>query len=198
MGAMTELMAVNRILRGSGESPVSTIVDDGVNDVSLAVSILTETNQMLQIDRQSFNTEKTTLSPDSNGDIFISTDTLFVDTDDTDANISIAVRGSPPRLYNLDDNTYTWENDLHVKISILVPFADVPTATQYEICDMAARVYQMQTLGDPSQDALLGQIAMRSQIRSRANEMRQMDYNMLKGSKIAKYISNSRYRLWLD
>lgn len=194
MGAMTTLQAVNRMLRGAGESPVSTIVDDGVNDVSLAVSILEETNQMIQIDRQSFNTEETTLSPDNDGNIYINSDTLFIDTRDTDANTCIAVRGSPPRLYNLNENTYVWENDLKVKISILVPFEDVPTPTQYEICDAAARVYQMQTLGDPNQDAILAQVAMRSQIRSRANEMRQMDWNMLKGSDIARFISNSRYR----
>jgi hypothetical protein len=198
MGAMTKLMAVNRMLRGAGESPVSTLIDDGVNDVSMAVAILDETNQMLQIDRQSFNTEDTTLSPDNDGNIYINADTLFVDTRGDHANISIAVRGSPPRLYNLDDNTYEWDEDLQVKITILVPFDDVPTATQYEICDMAARVYQMQTMGDPTQDAILSQISMRSQIRSRANEMRQSDYSMLRKSKIARYISNSRYRYWFE
>lgn len=199
MGALTKLQAVNRMLRGAGESPVSTIEDDGVNDVAMAVAILDEATTMCQMDgSRSFNTEDTELVPDSNGIIFINADTLAIDTRDDSSQIDIAIKGIPPRLYNLTDNTYVFESNLQVKQTILVPFEELPTAYQFEITDYAARVYQMQTLGDTTQDAVLGQIAMRSQIRARANEMRQVDSNFLKTSQIAKFIGNSRSRFWIN
>jgi len=198
MGALTKLMAVNRMLRGSGESPVSTIVDDGVNDVTLAVSILDETTILYQIDRQSYNTQDYTLTPDSNGYIYINSDTLFIDTRDDHADISISIKGSPPRLYNLDDLTDVWTINLQVSQTILVPFEEIPTADQFAITDQAARIYQMQTLGDPQADAVLQNIEMRSRIKARANEIRQNDTSMLTNSALANYISHPNSRRFLS
>lgn len=197
MGALSKLSAVNRMLRGSGESPVNTLEDDGVNDVTLAVAILDETTMMYQMDRQTFNTDDTTLSPDTNGYVYIVDNTLFIDTRGDHVDTDVAVKGSPAKLYNLTDKTFVWSDDVQVRQTVLVEFADIPTPDQFAITDMAARVYQMQTLGDSGADAILSQIAMRSQMRARANEMRQADYSMLRGSKISQYISNSKYRNWL-
>lgn len=198
MGALSKLAAVNRMLRGAGESPVNTIVDDGVNDVSLAVSILDETSMLYQIDRQSFNTTNTTLTPDNDGYIYVTDGLLFIDTRGDHADISISVRGTPPKLYNMDDLTDVWTHDLQVKQTVLAEFEDIPTPDQFSITDMAARVYQAQTVGDPQQDAVLSQIELRSRMRARANEFRQMDWNMLRQSTIANYIANPKYRRYLD
>lgn len=178
MGALSKLDAVNRILRASGEYPVSTISVTGSNDVTLAVQTLDEVAIQVQMTGLNCNTVTKDYLPDINGKIYIPDDTLAIDTVGTDYGRNIVQRGrTPTYLFDVDNNTdvFTIGTPVHVRITTSLEFESLPTAEQFEVVDMAARMYQMATVGEASQDKLLQEIAFMSRARSRAADIRSRD-----------------------
>lgn len=178
MGALSKLDAVNRILRASGEYPVSTLAVTGSNDVVIAVQTLDEVAIQCQMIGLNCNTIEQEYLPDVNGRIYIPDNTLAVDTVSTDYGRNIVQRGrAPTYLYDVDNNTdvFVVGTPLRVRITVALPFEELPTAEQFEITDTAARMYQMATVGEMSQDKLLQEIAFVSRARSRAADMRSRD-----------------------
>jgi hypothetical protein len=180
MGALSKLDAVNRILRASGEYPVSTLSVTGSNDVTLAVQTLDELTLYCQMQGLNCNTVVKTVLPDANGIIYIPDTTLSVDVFGNDMNRNIVQRGrNPTYLFNIDDNTDVFEIGVEVNIKIVAAliFEDLPTADQFDITDQAARMYQMATVGEKDQDRILQEISFNSRARSRAADMRSRDIN---------------------
>lgn len=178
MGALSKLDAVNRILRSSGEYPVSTLSVTGSNDVTLAVQTLDEVAIQVQMTGLNCNTVAKDFLPDKNGKVYIPDNTLAVDTIGTDYGRNLVQRGrSPTYLFDVDNNTdvFTIGTPVHVKITTSLEFESLPTAEQFEVVDMAARMYQMATVGETSQDKLLQEIAFMSRARSRAADIRSRD-----------------------
>lgn len=178
MGALSKLDAVNRILRASGEYPVSTLTVTGSNDVVLAVQTLDEVAIQCQLTGLNCNTIIKTVLPDSSGKIYIPDNTLAIDTVETDFSRNLVQRGrTPTYLFDVDNNTDVFEigKEVYVKISVALEFEDLPTAEQFEITDTAARMYQMATVGEPQQDKLLQEMAFMSRLKSRAADMRSRD-----------------------
>lgn len=178
MGALSKLDAVNRILRASGEYPVSTLTVTGSNDVVLAVQTLDEVAIQCQLTGLNCNTIIKTVLPDSSGKIYIPDNTLAIDTVETDFSRNLVQRGrTPTYLFDVDNNTDVFEigKEVYVKISVALGFEELPTAEQFEITDTAARMYQMATVGEPQQDKLLQEMAFMSRLKSRAADMRSRD-----------------------
>lgn len=178
MGALSKLDAVNRILRASGEYPVSTLAVTGSNDVTLAIQTLDEVAIQVQMTGLNCNTVTKDYLPDINGRIYIPDDTLAVDTIGNDYGRNLVQRGrTPTYLFDVDNNTdvFTIGTPVHVKITTSLEFESLPTAEQFEVVDMAARMYQMATVGETSQDKLLQEIAFMSRARSRAADIRSRD-----------------------
>lgn len=178
MGALSKLDAVNRILRAAGEYPVSTIAVTGSNDVTLAVQTLDEVALQTQLTGLNCNTVEKTYLPDSSGRIYIPDTTLAIDTIGTDYGRNVVQRGrAPTYLFDVDNNTdvFTIGTPLYVRVTIALDFEALPTAEQFEITDLAARMYQMATVGEASQDKLLQEIAFMSRIKSRAADIRSRD-----------------------
>lgn len=180
MGALSKLDAVNRILRASGEYPVSTLAVTGSNDVTLAIQTLDEVSLQCQMTGLNCNTVTKTLLPDIDGRILIPDDTLSIDTVGTDLGRNVVQRGrAPTYLFDVDNNTdiFTVGTPLNVRMTISLDFEALPTAEQFEVTDFAARMYQMATVGEMAQDKLLQEIAFMSRARSRAADMRSRDVN---------------------
>lgn len=178
MGALSKLDAVNRILRASGEYPVSTLAVTGSNDVTLAVQTLDEVALQCQMTGLNCNTVEKDYLPDVNGKIYIPDTTLSIDTVGTDYGRNIVQRGrAPTYLFDVDNNTdaFTVGTPLKVRITVALSFEELPTPEQFEITDTAARMYQMATVGEMAQDKLLQEIAFVSRARSRAADMRSRD-----------------------
>jgi hypothetical protein len=178
MGALSKLDAVNRILRASGEYPVSTLSVTGSNDVTLAIQTLDEVTLQCQMTGLNCNTVEKELLPDIDGRILIPDDTLAIDTVGTDYGRNIVQRGrTPTYLFDVDNNTdiFTIGTPLNVRITVSLSFESLPTAEQFEVTDQAARMYQMATVGEMAQDKLLQEIAFMSRAKSRAADMRSRD-----------------------
>lgn len=178
MGALSKLDAVNRILRASGEYPVSTLAVTGSNDVTLAIQTLDEVTLQCQMTGLNCNTVEKEYLPDIDGRILIPDDTLAIDTVGTDYGRNIVQRGrTPTYLFDVDNNTdvFTIGTPLNVRITVSLPFESLPTAEQFEVTDQAARMYQMATVGEMAQDKLLQEIAFMSRAKSRAADMRSRD-----------------------
>ena len=132
MGALSKLDAINRMLRASGEYPVSTLAVTGSNDVSMAIQTLDEITMQCQLTGLNCNTVIETLSPDSNGKIYIPDTVLAVDTVDVDINRNIVQRGrNPTYLFDVDENTDVFTTTVKLKITYALPFEDLPTAEQF-------------------------------------------------------------------
>jgi hypothetical protein len=178
MGALSKLDAVNRILRASGEYPVSTLSVTGSNDVTLAIQTLDEVTLQCQMTGLNCNTVEKEFLPDIDGRIFIPDDTLAIDTVGTDYGRNIVQRGrTPTYLFDVDNNTdiFLIGTPLNVRITVSLSFESLPTAEQFEVTDTAARMYQMATVGEMAQDKLLQEIAFMSRAKSRAADMRSRD-----------------------
>lgn len=179
MGQLSKLMAVNRILRGAGENPVSSLDDTLINETLMAETILDEVNITEQMTGLHCNTIVEELEPDSNQFIYMPDTILWVNSwyltqgGKTSLDLNLSTRGNnPTKLYNVTDLTDLFEESVVVKYAILMDFEDLPTPIQFQITDNAAMLYQMATVGDPQMNQSLSQAALISRAKGRAADIR--------------------------
>ncbi len=188
MGALSKLDAVNRMLRASGEQAVSTLVTTS-GDALLAEQILDELVIEKQITGQVSNTFEMYLTPDTQGEIAVSDNTLHIDTVGVNADIQVVPKGkTPTRLYwtmyrGEPKNTYDFselnlDKGLRVRMVVKQEFTDIPVAQQFDITDEASRRYQMLTMADSTTDQMLRQRSQQSRAIARADDMRQRDVSV--------------------
>lgn len=177
MSAWTKLDAVNRVLRAGGENPVSTLASTS-GDALMAEAIVDEINLEQQLAGLACNTETVDLTPDAAGLVAVSSNVLHVQVlTQYSQNLGsdfITVRGTPPFLYNVTDNTniFTVGDTIRARLVYGLAFDDLPFAQQVSIADEAGRRYQMLTTGDRSSDAMLREVFLQSRMRARAQDIR--------------------------
>ena len=189
MGALSKLEAVNRILRSAGEYPVSTL-NSTSNDTLLAESVLDEQTLYANMEPSLQNTTYTTIAPTAEGQFVLSDSLLHIETYGDDGGLIVSTRGnSPTYLYDVANNTTYFKDSsgnpisgLQVQQTLRLDFEDLPTQTQFSVADSAARLYQMQTVGDVNQDAILGQQQMLSDARAKQADARSRKSNFLWGN----------------
>lgn len=168
---ITELDAVNIILRNDGEAPVAALEEAGFDEAADAQAALEEVSRTVQDGGWAFNTDfNRKLSPDLNGDIVLPADTLWVKPTYVDEAMTVVERGR--KLYDLVDNTYTFTKAVHLDVCQMLDFADLPSAARYYITIRAARVYQARSTGSGSQNAFTEQDEMRAQAALRKADLR--------------------------
>lgn len=179
----TELDAVNLMLFSIGESPVNTLTNLEVLDAATALSTLRQQSRVVQSEGWSFNTDpEFTLQASAVApyEITIPGTALSVDPSGTDKDRDLVMRGV--RLYNREDNTYTFEPDEKVVCDIvwLLQFEELPEPVRWYVTVRAARVFQ----GKADGDQLLHQFTAEDEIQARAVikrfEARTADANFLK------------------
>lgn len=187
MGALSKLEAVNRILRSAGEFPVNSLLSAS-NDTLMAETVLDEQTLFANMEGSLQNTYYTTLTPDSNGKIMLGDNVLHIETCGADAPLLVTTRGSNPTyLYDIGNNTDVFTSSLKVQQVLRLEFEDLPTQAQFAVADTAARLYQMQTVGDTTQDQLLSQQQMLSTARARQADTRQRKASFLFGNSPSPY-----------
>ena len=124
---MTKLQAVNICLSSMGEPPVTTL-DSAAPDAQVISDIIDETSRSVQSNGWHWNIEKYTLSPNINNEIVLPNNTLRVDSIETSSDIDVVQRGL--RLYNREDNTYTFTDPLKIEVFVGLVFDDLPFAAK--------------------------------------------------------------------
>lgn len=141
------LDAINDMLAAIGEAPVNTLDNSENVDVVTAMRILEKVNRQVQSKGWAFNyMEATTLNPDLfTHRIKWQDDILYiVGTDGT----KYIQKGE--YIYDFDNQTDVFQNNIEVDIIRLVDFDYMPVAVRDYIVAKAARLFQSQTLNDDS------------------------------------------------
>lgn len=140
--ATTRLEAVNHMLSTIGEAPVNTLIGDVNADVAIALDILSQTTKDVLATGWHFNTEHDyPLSRNGDNEIVLPAGIIKVDMSPTASNaLNLVVRGT--RLYNLDDHTYKFTDDIRATVVLLMDFESIPQLARSYILLRAARVFQ--------------------------------------------------------
>ena len=149
MALTTKLEAVNDMLLAIGQAPVNALDSTGIKDVAIASGMLDRVNREVQAEGWWFNTDRDVeLSPDVNGFILIPTDALSVDAEDP--TVCVVVRVDPNdgamKLWDLTNQTWTFDNPVKCKIIRLYDFEEIPEAARNYIKARAARRFQAQVI----------------------------------------------------
>lgn len=192
----TELEAVNRILASIGQSPVNALSASGVPDVTDAIAMLRETVRDLESAGWSWNTDRNyTLSPQTSGFIKVPTGVLEVDAEDASA--TIVVRREPTSgelcLYDADNHTFVFTEDVDVAIVWGFPFDDIPQAARTYATISAARKFQAQKVSSPTLDNYNDGDEQRAWNLLMRTERRTRDTNSFRGNAGAQRALRRRF-----
>ncbi len=143
----TKIEAVNIMLSAIGESPVSSLNDPSLVDVSLAESILNETSIDIQSQGLHSNTEiNFPMTPNVNGEILVPTNCARIDTVGESKDVDVAQRGN--RLYDKIKRSYTtFSGTYYVDMVLLLDFNELPQHARRYITVKAARRFQGRFMG---------------------------------------------------
>lgn len=149
LAPMTELRAVNLVLRNMGEAPVNTLTGSALPpEASVAKQTLDEVSRSLQTRGWYFNREYHQLTPDNDNKIALPSNTLGVRTVEEDRGTPVTKRGQ--HLYNMTpfESGYTFEKAMKLEIIAGLPFDDLPESARKYIAYSAARMEQIREEGD--------------------------------------------------
>jgi hypothetical protein len=172
MGLITKLQAVNQMLLASGENLVADLDGDSGIDTGIAETILDQVSLDYQMRGMANNKVVKKFTPDDNGYITLPTEdtqndglisaelvSRHINADNWLIRARIMNTTTPPRLYNLTDDTDIWEEAVdgyYVELIRKTPWDNLDTPVQRAIMTTAMRQYQIITQGDEGSDAFLG------------------------------------------
>lgn len=143
----TLLEAVNEVLRGIGEAPVSQI-GTGVIDAENAEAYINSNTRALLARGWHFNREtEFPLVPDVDGHVRLPVSCLEADVPVRTSNKYVQ-RGT--RFYDTENHTYNIGETLYANMTILLPFEDLPEAARRYVVAKSKRIMQAEALGDNS------------------------------------------------
>ena len=219
MGLITKLQAVNQMLLASGENLVADLNNDSGIDTGIALSILDQVTLDFQLRGLANNRFVKKFEPDTNGNILLA----FTDSDEDGLisaelvsmhlnadNYLIKARildGSPPRLWNITDDTDIWDSSkapYYLEITVKLPWENLDTPVQRAVMATAIRHYQIITQGDEGSDAFLAYQEQLHNTKGRAADMNDKRKNIFSSNSIlrdatfrTRYFSDpNRFRYW--
>lgn len=179
----TTLEAVNAMLATIGESPVTTVesADPLPVDVEMALNALRFVNREVQARGWHFNTEADYPLPrDGDNYVPIPTNALRVDTADEFSKYDVVVRGL--RLYDREEHTFVFPEDLKATIVFVLPFEELPEPARNYITIRAGRRFQAGQVGSQILSALTVQDETDARALLLDEEGDSADYNVLTGT----------------
>lgn len=183
---MTELEAVNLMLQGIGEQPV-TVLDGSYSEASIAQTLLHQVSREVQSVGLNCNSEERyPLTPDVNGQIALPANTLKVDG--YYRYNDVVVRGS--KLYDRENHTFTFTaNPFYVNIVWFLSFTDLPQCVRQYITIKAARKFQKQLIGSDTLTALSEQDEKDAWLEIVREEVDSIDGNIFDSYDMKKIIN---------
>ena len=196
---ITELQAINRMLAGIGQSPITQAgLDNAANpDVAIATETLYEVSRQIQSEGWAFNKEYNVLmSPNTSGLIAVGPDIMQVDTSNQiyrgrqssgtyyDAtyygsgnNASMDIIIKDDFLYDKRNKTNKFTRSIQCTVIYYRKFEDCPPSIQYYIVDAASALLCQRIIGDTSTYQMLQQRTMESRTYALQYETEQGDYS---------------------
>lgn len=184
----TELEAVNDILSVLGESPVSTLEDNGRVDAAVAVTILRSTSRAVQSQGWVWNTEKAyTLTPSfPDNYLYVPSNTLRIDSSEADRRVDVVQRGT--RLWNRKDHTFVFPDPVTVDVVVGLGFEEIPQPARYYITLRTGRIYQDRFLGSDLISAFAESDERAALADLKHEETESGDFNFLNGQMMRRIL----------
>ena len=182
VNAMTELEAVNIMLRSIAETPVTTLAVDTIEDAQIALSTLREESRNFQAEGWHFNTDfDYPISTDVNDKIPYPATAAHCDPMDTE-NRDLVKRGG--FFWDRENLTFTYPGVSSVKFKVvwMLDFEDLPQLARNYIAMCATRKFAMDIMGDDATVGWTQQDEARARARFVADDARRADLNMLNAS----------------
>ena len=185
MSLTTKLEAVNEVLSGIGEAPVSSL-DSGFITASMASSKIDKVSREVQEQGWYFNTEPGhRLSPDFEGNIRLPANTLRVDSSDIRRG-TVTQRGL--RLYNNVKHTYHFTTTIEADLVVYLDFDELPEAAKRYITLRTKRLFQDDIMGAPGQHQAQSQDEVDALKMLKQMDSEVGDYNIFDNYDIADWI----------
>lgn len=144
----SELDAVNTLLAAISESPINTLETTGLADVASARKTLDEVSREVQLIGWHFNAEDDYPLPrDSSNRITVPANTLKCVVQGS--SFDITQRGL--RLYDKTNHRDTFTEALKGRVTVCLPWDELPQVARHYIMVRAARIFQARTLGSDTQ-----------------------------------------------
>ena len=147
--ATEELPAINQILASVGQAPVTTL-DQTNPDVAIAYDTLIQVSREIQSEGWTFNKEQDyPFTPDSNSEILIPNNVLQIDISAETGNEEMDVIRRSGKLYDKQEHTYTFTEELKCDVVWLFDWVDLPRPIQDYIVARATCQVVQKIVGDP-------------------------------------------------
>lgn len=177
---LTKLEALNIILSSSQLSPVESL-DSGDIDAEIAESILQEVLEEVQTRGWAWNTEEMRILPDTSGNLNLPANVLSVDP--VDPRKRVVQRGQ--RLYNLEENSFTFNQPIDVRLTLALVFEDLPQSVRRYISIKSSRLFQQRTLGDGNVHQFISMEETSAWNTLIMDDVRAKDVNMITGGPVS-------------
>jgi hypothetical protein len=145
---MTTLDAINQMLAGIGEAPVTT-VDAGNPEIDTALLTLEQATREVQQERWRFNQEfDYPIVPDTNGNLIVPPNVLFISQNQDnlrDRLYDLVVRQG--KLYDKRSHSFIFNETVTVTIVWAFPFEELPDPFQHYVAARASRVFAARSQG---------------------------------------------------
>lgn len=186
----SKIQAVNIMLASIGEAPVSSLDDATLADVSIAESILDETNVEIQSRGLHCNTEiNYPLTPNTDGEIDLPVNCVSVDTTGQSVTTDVVQRGT--RLYDRGERSFTtFSGTLFVTMVLLLEFIDLPQHVRRYITVKSARRFQNRILGSQTLSGFTQADENEALLYFEQIEAQTQDYNVLNDNFTTRKIVN--------
>lgn len=178
---MTELEAVNMLLRLIGSSPVNSL-QRAHPDVENAKSTLDRIRKQVQLRGWWFNLDyNVQYTPDSNGEIIVPSEVHKVFTNDS----SVVLRGG--KLYNQYEQTFTFtDNVIIARQTRLLDWDDMPHSCQLHAAYLSGAQFIRDELEDPQKKKDLERDAGAAMMELKKEDLEAMRYNMFSQGRVQR------------
>ena len=180
--AMTELEAVNIMLRSIAETPVTAINEDTIEDAQMALDTLREISRNFQAEGWHFNTDYDyPLSVDGNSKIPYPTTAAHCDPMPSSGYDLVKRGGFFWDRYN-KQFTFSGVTSIKFKIVWMFDFTDLPQLARNYIAMKATRKFAQDIMGDEATVSWTNADEQRAFAMFVADDLRRADLNMIDGS----------------
>lgn len=183
---LTELDAVNSMLRTIHERPVNSLESLDVEDASDAHDALRESSRSVQASGWHFNTELNKVyKPDEfSSHIVLPASAIEADAVGTSRGMKVAVRQFQglQRLYDIDNHTYAFRQPVMLDVINFLEYEVLPQAARDYICAMACYNFITRRTGSTVLANLIKPVIQDTKQKLENQECRTGDYNMIFGN----------------